>query len=161
MARRSDYDSAWKDALEANAAHLERQRLSRKTELVRGLYLWGYARDDVIQLFRIIDAMLALPEALEPVFEDAVIQIEEDMQMAYVTSIERRAMAKGLEQGVAKGVHKGQIKGAAEVLQALLMRKFGVLPGWVDSRMGDADDVTLKQWAMRVLDARSIEDVFL
>src|SRR3546814_17289732 len=52
--------------LDANATRDGPARLARKTELVRGLYLWGFSRDNVIKLFRIIDAMVGLPEALEP-----------------------------------------------------------------------------------------------
>src|SRR3546814_11726065 len=75
--------------LDANATRDGPARLARKTELVRGLYLWGFSRDNVIKLFRIIDAMVGLPEALEPAFEQAISQLEEEIQMTYITSIER------------------------------------------------------------------------
>ena len=55
---------------------------------MRQLYRWGYQRDNVIRLFRILDAMLTLPEALESAFEEAVQQIEEETQVSYVTSLE-------------------------------------------------------------------------
>lgn len=149
--------------LEANATRDGRQRLAGKTALVRHLYHWGFSRDNVIQLFRIIDAMVGLPEALEPAFEDAVIQIEEEKQMSYVTSIERvrrkREQAM-MEEGVRRGVRQGQLKGAAEVLAALLTRKFGVVPDWAHTRMVQADEAELNRWAVRILDAQRIEDVF-
>src|SRR5690606_8784809 len=50
--------------LEANTARDGPARLASKAELMRRLYYWRFSRDNVIQLFRIIDAMMALPEAL-------------------------------------------------------------------------------------------------
>ncbi len=50
-------------------------------------------------------------------------------------------------------------KGAAYVLGAQLQRKFGPLPDWVHLRIDGADEATLNNWAIQVLDAQSIEDV--
>src|SRR3546814_18907594 len=41
--------------LDANATRDGPARMARKTELVLGLYLWGFSRDNVIKLFRIIE----------------------------------------------------------------------------------------------------------
>ena len=162
--------------LEANATRADRQRLVRKTELVRQLYHWGYQRDNVILLFRIIDAMMALPEALEPAFEDAVQQIEEETQMNYVTSIERvrlkrereegkvegwvEGKAEGRVEGKAEGRAEGKTEGFAALLSALIAHKFGTLPDWAKVRLVAANDITLRRWAEQILDARCIEDVF-
>ena len=197
MAYRSDFDSAWKDALvlihveiqaghdsgfaqrmfayhvrlcerypqhpvaglavlaqlEADTTRDAQQRLVRKAELVRRLYHWGFSRDNVVRLFRIIDAMVGLPEALEPAFDDAVSQIEEEKQMAYVTSIERVRLKRERAQGMQQG--------AAEMLSAQLTRKFGSLPDWASARMSQADESTLNRWAVQLLDAQRIEDVFV
>ena len=134
--------------LEANATRADGQRLLRTTELVRGLYHWGYQRDNVIRLFRIIDAMMALPEALEPAFEDAILQLEEETQMSYVTSIERVRLKRE------------RAEGKAELLSSLITRKFGVLPDWAKVRLVAADEATLNRWAGEILDAQCIEDVF-
>ena len=142
--------------LEANATRPDTHRLVRKTELVRQLYHWGYKRDNVIRLFRIIDAMLALPEALEPVFEDAVQQIEEETQMSYVTSVERVRLKREREEGR----EEGKTEGFAALLSSLIMRKFGALPDWAKVRLVAADDTALSRWAEQVLDASCIEDVF-
>ena len=159
--------------LEANATQNPEERLVRKTELVRRLYYWGFSRDNVIQLFRIIDAMVGLPESLEDDFDEAVIQIEEETQMTYVTSIERvrlrkereagmqEGLLRGEQDGLQKGLQKGQLKGAAEVLAAQVLRKFGHLPDWARVRMKEADEATLNRWALQILDAPRIEDVFV
>ncbi len=142
--------------LEVNATRDAGQRLVRKTELVRRLCHWGFSRDNVVQLFRIIDAMVGLPEALESAFGDAVIQIEEEKQMVYISSVERVIRKREHDQGMEKGLQKG----AAEILSVQLVRKFGALPDWVRARMAQADETSLSRWALQILDAQRIEDVF-
>jgi len=138
--------------LEANATRPDEGRLIRKTELVRRLYHWGYQRDNVIKLIRIIDAMMALPEALELAFEEAIQEIEEETQMSYVTSVERVRLRREREEG--------KVEGFAALLSTQIARKFGTLPDWAKVRLVAADDVTLQCWAEQILDAESIEDVF-
>ncbi|NYT26369.1 hypothetical protein H0A73_22505 [Alcaligenaceae bacterium] len=150
--------------LEANATRPDGQRLLRKTEMARRLYHWGYERDNVVRLLRIIDAMMALPEALEPAFEDAIQQIEEETGMSYVTSIERVRLKREREEGKIEGKIEGKVEGKTEgyaaLLSTLIARKFGVLPDWAKVRLVAADDIALNRWAEQMLDAQRIEDVF-
>lgn len=146
--------------LEANASRADAQRLLRKTELVRCLYHWGYQRDNVIRLFRIIDAMLALPEALERAFEEAIVQLEEETHMNYVTSIERVRLRREREEGKVEGKAEGKTEGYAMLLSSQISRKFGTLPDWAKVRLVAADELALSRWAEQILDAQCIEDVF-
>lgn len=150
--------------LEANARHPGPQRLLRKTELARRLYQWKFSREQVLQLFNIMDAMLVLPEALELEFADAITQIEEEHQVTYINSVQRvtikRERQQALQQGMQQGMQQGQRKGAAEIVTSLITRKFGPLPNWAQVRMARADEAELNQWAMQVLDAQRIEQVF-
>jgi hypothetical protein len=150
----------------------DRQRLVRKTELLRHLYDWKYSRENIQQLLRIIDAMLRLPEPLEDEFTDIVSQIEKEKQMPYVTSIERVLLKRerqageqtglqtGLQTGEQNGLQKGELQGFAKMLATLITSKFGQLPDWAQACIAQADEVVLNQWAVRVLDAQRIEDVF-
>ena len=104
--------------------------------------------------------MLYLPDDLEPVFEAAVIQIEEEHQMTYVTSIERVRLKRERAEGLEKGREEGQIKGASGLLTMQITSKFGMLPDWARARIVEADEVTLNQWALRILQAERLEDVF-
>ncbi|MGB6104882.1 MAG: hypothetical protein WBF88_13665, partial [Pusillimonas sp.] len=105
---------------------------------------------------------------LEPAFEQAIHQLEEETQMTYVTSVERvrlqrardEALEQGIEKGVKKGREKGQLDGAATVLATQIARKFGALPDWARVRMNQADEAALNRWALQILDAQRIEDVF-
>lgn len=78
-----------------------KQKLDAKTQLVRLLYERGYSREQVIELFKFIDWMIRLPDNLEIQFKNIIDQIEEERNMAYVTSVERIAAQEGkLEQAI-------------------------------------------------------------
>ena len=63
-------------------------RLESKLTLVGLLYERGYTREMVIQLFRLIDWMMILPEELKTQFQTEVYNYEEEKKIPYVTSIE-------------------------------------------------------------------------
>ncbi len=109
---------------------------------------WKYSQESIGQLFRIIDAVLRLPEPLEIEFDNIISQIEEEKQMTYVTSIERVRLKRERQKGV------------AETLTTQITSKFGSLPDWAQARIAQADDVVLKQWAVQILNAQRIDDVF-
>jgi len=128
------------------------QRLVSKTRIIQLLYQYRYSKQDVLALFRIIDWMMALPAELEPAFEQAIITIEQEHKMAFVTSIERLGEKRGWE----KGRNEGQIT----LLQRLLTRKFGPLPESVQQRIQGAAPAQIETWSLNVLDAQTLEEVF-
>src|SRR5690606_26149842 len=87
------------------------KRLASKTRIMALMYRYGYRRDAVLQLFRLVDWMMVLPGALEPAFERAMMAIEQEHKMAFVTSIERLGEKRGLEKGMAQGIEKGMEQG--------------------------------------------------
>ncbi|HEY9280246.1 MAG TPA: hypothetical protein VIP51_09265 [Eoetvoesiella sp.] len=107
--------------------------------------------------------MLILPSALEPAFEQALEAIEKEHNVAYVTSIERRAekrgMEQGLEQGLERGLEQGEFRGKLMTLQQLMVLKFGPLPSWAKARLEAADEAALSDWTGRILVAGSPEDL--
>jgi len=68
---------------------------------------------------------------------------------------------RGLLEGERRGEHKGQLKGEILILQRLLIKRFGILPNWVDEKMAQAQSEQLEQWSLRLLDANTLEDVFV
>lgn len=128
------------------------QRLARKLGLTRRLYRRGWSRADVLQLYRFMDWVLALPEALEQQYLDEVYRLEEETHMRYVTSAERIGLKRGLQQGV--------LKGEAKVVQRQLQRRFGPLPEWVEERLQGAGEAQLERWAERLLEAPTLAEVF-
>jgi len=108
-----DYQQQW-SALEASRnpfatvvmAHLKAQetrqvsqdRFEWKLAITRRLYEQGYSRQDVLNLFQFIDWVMSLPEELEQEFWREVRNLEEDLRMPYITSVERIGFQKGIEQ---------------------------------------------------------------
>lgn len=127
-------------------------RLVTKFSLMKRLYQRGYTRGEVLELLRLIDWMLQLPPALEERLEAQMARFEEEVQMSYVTSFERIAEKRGVQQGIQSG--------RAEMLLKLLDLKFGTLPEWVEPKVASATLETLDLWAERVLTASSLDDIF-
>lgn len=122
-------ESAWTEqsnnpAQVVVAAHLAAQstrgdmdlRKKSKWRLTRSLYERGYSRQEVLELFRLIDWLLNLPEGLDIEFERELIKFEEENVMPYITSIERIGRQEGRQEALREGI--------LDILEA----RFGVLP---------------------------------
>ncbi len=64
------------------------------------------------------------------------------------------------EEWKAQGLKEGRQEGEAKLLRKLLVRRFGVLPGWVDERLAQAGETDLETWVDRAFDAQALDDVF-
>jgi len=139
--------------LQAKAGVDAEERKAAKFRLVRLMYDRGYCRADILELFRIIDWMIRLPDALEREFLAAVYEIEEAKKMPYVTSAERF--------GIEKGRLEGKLEGEVAVLLRQIGRKYGPEAlAACRERVAQADAETLLEWAERVLTAETIDEVF-
>ncbi|NOT61723.1 MAG: DUF4351 domain-containing protein [Acidobacteria bacterium] len=74
-------------------------RLQRKLALTKQLYKRGFSKETIIGLYRFLEWVLVLSPPLALEYEDKLIEFEEEQKMQYVTNIERRGIAKGLQQG--------------------------------------------------------------
>ncbi|MCP4655235.1 MAG: DUF4351 domain-containing protein [bacterium] len=135
-------------------------RLKWKLRLVGGLYRSGCDPERLWDLYRFIDWVMELPEDLQIQLDGEVERLEMEMNMPYVTHVERRAERRGIEQGVKQGVEQGVKQGEASLLKRLLTRRFDPLPAWTDRRLEQASREELERWGERVLDAKLLDDVF-
>ncbi len=71
--------------LSAHQAREGNARKQAKLRRIRGLYTLGYSREDILELFRFIDWLLVLPEALEQECWAAFHHFEEEQHMPYIT----------------------------------------------------------------------------
>lgn len=69
-----------------------------KLSLIKSLYERGYGREDIVQLFRLIDWFIALPKTEEDRLWQEIQTLEEERKMPYITSVERIGIRKG-QQG--------------------------------------------------------------
>jgi hypothetical protein len=84
--------------LETRRAPAERQ--AWKVRLVKRLYERGMDREDVRQLFRFIDWIMELPEALERLFWQEITAYQQEKRMPFITIAERVGIEKGLIEGI-------------------------------------------------------------
>ena len=66
----------------------------------------------------------------------------------------------GRSEGLNEGLNKGLSEGQRQLVLRLLARRFGALPPDVEARVARAEMDELLDWAMRLLDARSLDEVF-
>lgn len=128
--------------------HDSASRHQGKVRLIRELYERGMSREDVLQLFRIIDWMMDLPAALEQLFKQQAEQIEQEIHMPYVTSVERLAK------------EEGQIEGrVAMLIRALERRLKAHVPEDLTSLIrGTSDLALLERWFDLTLEVESMEE---
>lgn len=91
-------------------------RLKAKTALTRQLFDKGFVKEDIIELFRMIDWLVNLPEELMLEYNDVLKNIAEERQVQFITTPERVGFQKGLQQG------------EATLLTRLLERRFLIFP---------------------------------
>jgi hypothetical protein len=121
-----EYDQRWAELEQNNnpfavvvMAHIKsratkkdaNERLRWKLTLVKLLYQKGFRKEDILELFRFIDWVMALPEELEEQFGIEIEAFEEEQQMSYVTSIEKIGIKKGKEEGLKEGLAEGWAEG--------------------------------------------------
>ncbi|NET57182.1 MAG: transposase [Symploca sp. SIO2E6] len=106
------------------AAHRETQktrqdpdsRYQGKLRIVKNLYQQGYERQDILEVFRLIDWMMTLPASLEENFTREIQRYEEENQMPYVTSVERL------------GIEQGRYEKSIEAILEVLRVRFATIP---------------------------------
>ena len=130
-------------------------RLKIKFSLTRKLYGRGLDRDAILNLYKFIDWVLTLPKDLAIRYNDYIHQIEEEYAVTYITTAERIGMEKGYQEGMEKGLTYERT-----LLNRLLTRRFGHLPSDAIRRLEQADPDTLLLWGEKILDAKTIKDVF-
>ncbi|NET55035.1 MAG: hypothetical protein F6K47_02170 [Symploca sp. SIO2E6] len=72
---------------------------ANKLSLIKSLYERGFSRENIVELFRLIDWLIALPEWEEEQLWQEIQALEEDKNMPYVTSVERIGIKKGRLEG--------------------------------------------------------------
>ncbi|MDC8759338.1 DUF4351 domain-containing protein [Janthinobacterium fluminis] len=138
------------------------RRAAEKWRLARLLFQRNWGRQAIMDLFKVIDWMMRLPEPLECAFWR---RVEERRQsMPYITSFERiglkLGMEKGLEKGREQGLQEGVRQGQAQLLEQMLQQRFGALPKRVQKRLARGSTEELLAWSQAFVDATTLEQVF-
>jgi hypothetical protein len=147
----ANYDSPWKEALEHYfepflafffpQAHLRtlgtnqnpEARLEWKISLIKQLYHKGYSRENIQELFRLIDWMMTLPAELEQLCDTEISSYERQNYMPYITTIERR------------GILRTQRENLIDVLSA----RFESVPSELSVAINNLDDMDVLKRLLR------------
>lgn len=70
-------------------------------------------------------------------------------------------VSNAFDNGLLKGTAIGMRMGIGNLLRRQLMRRFGLLPTRIDEQIERAQQAELEQWSERVLDAKSLNAVFV
>jgi hypothetical protein len=125
----------------------ESDRKSWKLYLTRRLYEKGYQREDILNLFRVIDWMIQLPQELEQEFWQAIEQYETEKRMPYITSVERM------------GIAQGTIKGRREAIIEVLETRFGTVPQTIFTQLEQMTDIdTLKTLLRQAIAVQDLDE---
>ena len=133
----------------------DQQRKFWKLTLIRRLYERGYPRQEVLNLFRFIDWVMILPEALKQEFWQDLKTYEEERRMPYITSVEEIGFERGLEQGLERGVEQGQ----RSLILKLLQRQVGELPDDLRGEIDRFSSTELESLAEALLDFTKVSDL--
>lgn len=136
------------------------QRFAWKFRLVKALYERKFSKEDVRQLFLIIDWILELPQELQSKFRDEVYHYEQEQKMPYISSIERLALAEGEAKGRAKGHEDGLREGLLEGILLDIEAKFGAAGRKLKAKAKRVKEVAeLRSLARAVKSAQSVSDI--
>jgi hypothetical protein len=72
----------------------------------------------------------------------------------------QKGMEQGLQQGMEQGLQEGRKNGEQSLLTRQLAKRFGDVPEWARQRLDAADTTQLESWGEKLLDAKSLQDVF-
>jgi len=142
------------------AAHLLTQRTRKnvkaryraKWQLAKLLYERDWGKQQIIDLFAVIDWLMTLPPELEKKLWTSISELERNMKLPYVTSVERL--------GIEKGRQEGRQEEGVFFLRRLLVKKFGDLPASFETRLTEASIADLELWGDRILEAKTLTDIF-
>jgi len=144
-------------AAQATPGDPERRR-ERKWQLTRRLYERGYSKQEILDLYRLIDWLMVLPRELAVAFRRDLIQYETQKAMPYVTSIQQLGREEGREEGRQEGRQEGLLTGRQEDILEALATRFGAVPYELRERVqAIQEEGTLKRLLRQAVLAPSLE----
>ena len=106
----------------------------------------------MLKLFRFMDFVLRLPEDLSLRFRNELDVIEKELNMPYVTSVERLARQEGIQKGI--------LQGAVDLLRQSLEVRFGEVPASLLEKIQQCQDVdVLRAIHKQVLTVGSLDEL--
>lgn len=139
--------------LRTQQAHHDPEKLyAAKWLLTKLLYQHRWSKERIIAMFKVINWMMALPEAQQDRYWETVFQLKKERNMTnpmeWITPLEQMF------------IDRGEKRGAAAILERQLIRRFGPLSKTTQRKLAKASVEQLTDWSDAVLDATSLKQVF-
>ncbi len=123
------------------------EREQWKWNLSRLLYEKGYNRKQIVDLYKVIDIMMALSTELQTNFEKKITNYQEDRKVPLLSNIELRAIERTTKSTHQKNILK------------LLKKRFGNLPESLVENINQIDDIAfLESLVVETISVSSPED---
>jgi hypothetical protein len=87
---------------------------------------------------------------------DEIVAEEVNNMPIEIDIMENTTIRRWIEQGVGKRVEHGQ----ANLLGKQLAKRFGALTSETEEKLRAADSDQLERWALRLMDANTLDEVF-
>ncbi|MFM6592912.1 MAG: hypothetical protein ACKPJH_09665 [Dolichospermum sp.] len=122
-----------------------------KWNLARLLYEKGYNRKEIVDLYKVIDLMMALSEDLQLSFDQKFANYQEERKMPLVTNIERRAIERTRKETRKETQKENIIK--------FVQMRFGDIPQSLLENINQIDDISLlEQLLLSTIRVSSLEE---
>jgi len=114
-----------------------------KVRLLRTVLRRGYNPEDIVNLYKVVDYLMALPKELESQVNAIVREVARRHGLRKLTSLEREALERGarqgleegLQEGLQKGIQQGFQQGIIKVILLTLRSRFGEVPARLERRL--------------------------
>jgi hypothetical protein len=127
------------------------------TDAFEALVAWFSDHPDYAEEAAVLgDLLAALFIRLEPDVPVPGDLMEKRMLLERAEQWKQNWRSEGRQQGRQEGRQEGE----AALLLRLLQRRFGDVPQWVTARIEVADSATLEEWGLRILDAKTLSELF-
>lgn len=136
------------------------ERYAAKWRLTRLLYERDWSKQDVIDLFAVIDWMMRVPPPLQRQLLNDIRELEKERAMPYMNPFQKLGLEEGLQQGRREGRQEGRQQALCDLLEIQLEQRFGEIPQLVRDRLRRAGPDDLRAWGAAILSAPSLERVF-
>jgi flagellar biosynthesis/type III secretory pathway protein FliH len=112
-----------------------------------------------------VDTVKILSQDPEAVRQAEERQVEVMMYHYAMATAKQSGKAEGITEGKAEGKAEGEAAGLVQgerlLLKRLFMRRFGPMATSIEEKLAAATSEQLEIWADRVLDAATLDDVFI
>lgn len=130
-------------------------RLAPLQHLAKNLFEYGYSEQETNRILKLVEWILRLPLDLEPDYLHTLKELTRENKMTYITIAERWATKDGIEKGLQQSR-----EAQADLLLRMVQRRFGSTPDDIIQRIRTAQTPQLETWALNLMDATSLDDVF-